>query len=241
MTTIALLGSKGGAGASLLATNLGVALARGSSAVLVDLHLGLGYDDLLLDLSPRRSWVDLLPVARELTERHLAIALERHSSGLQLLGAPAQWAVEVDPAGLATLVAGLAERFDWVLLDAPNGAQVPFGEAVRGADCALLITTPDLPALRNARRTVQGFPRDLRPRTQLVLNQIGRGHPAEPERIAQALDLSLLAALPTDLDAVAAQIGFGKPCVGDPGSSFGRAVGQIAAALEGMAGELGQA
>ncbi len=63
MTVIGILSAKGGVGASLVATNLGCVLAGYGQTLLLDLNPGSGADDLLLDLSPQRSWADLLPGA----------------------------------------------------------------------------------------------------------------------------------------------------------------------------------
>jgi len=63
MAVVGIRGVKGGSGASLLATNLGIALAAREPCLLIDLHARLGYDDLLLDLTVEKSWQDLLPVA----------------------------------------------------------------------------------------------------------------------------------------------------------------------------------
>jgi MinD superfamily P-loop ATPase len=74
MPILAVTGAKGGCGASLVATNLALALTPYGETLLVDMHVGDAGDDLLLDLSSERSWADLLPVASELTERHLELA-----------------------------------------------------------------------------------------------------------------------------------------------------------------------
>src|SRR3989304_2087705 len=85
MPVLAVTGAKGGCGASLVATNLALALAPYGATLLVDLHVGDSGDDLLLDLLSERTWADLLPVAAELTARHLDLVLQQHSGGLHFL------------------------------------------------------------------------------------------------------------------------------------------------------------
>lgn len=240
MTAVSVLSSKGGVGASTLVTNLGVALAQGSSCLLVDLCPGLGNDDLLLDLKAKYTWGDLLPVAAELTTHHLDLALVGHASGLQLLAAPA-----VNPPGsargyLLTLLQALASRFEWLLLDLPPGiGSLPrLGASL--ADIALLMATADPPALRNLHRLLEAMPEGWRSRSGLVLNQIGRRHPVDPASVAASLGLPLMAALPVDRAAVASQVNLGKPCAHDGRSPLGRAFVALARQLVTAKGQLGR-
>jgi pilus assembly protein CpaE len=231
VTTISVLSSKGGTGASLLATNLGVCLAGTAECVLVDLHLGAGYDDLLLDLSTERSWADLLHVAEELTPRHLELTLAVHESGLKLLGAPEGIPDGPDQTRTLKLLRVLGERFPWLVVDMPAGLDGTSRAVVDISDVILLVSTADPPALRAARRTLAVFPDDVCERCGLVLNQITRRHPAAPREIAASLGVKLLAALPPDPRAVGYQVNFGRPCVLDSRSALGRAVAVLARRL----------
>jgi pilus assembly protein CpaE len=224
--TVAVVGAKGGCGASLVATNLAIALARHGTALLVDLHRGDGNDDLLLDLRPERTWADLLPVAAELEARHLDLATQDHLSGLRFLAAPS------DPTQLDTrlvrLLQSLAARVHWLVLDVP-----PAAREATVADTIVLVTTPDPPALRNVQRLLQRMAPENRHKARLVLNQFTRAHPGHPVSIASALECSLLGVLPPDPRAVGFQISFGRPCALDARSAFGRGAAAMARALAG--------
>lgn len=241
MPVLGVLGSKGGTGASLVATNLAIALTFEGKVLLVDLHFHLAYDDLLLDLKPSKSWADLLPVADELTERHLELSLTEHASGLKLLAAPetrpAMDAELLKRGILLELLRGLKDRFDWTVVDLPLGIVPPTDQILEITDALLLIITGDLPALRNARRTLKNLPAELRANTFLVVNQLGRGHPVDPQKVAEALELDLIAALPPDPRAVGYQVSFGTPLALDSRSPLGRKIMQMTAdLLERLAG-----
>lgn len=223
MPVIGIASAKGGCGASLVATNLGVALASQAECLLVDLHAVGGGDDLLLDLHPTHSWADLLPVAGEISLHHLELTLGVHACGLKLLASPITPDVST-PEQRSTLLRSLASRFPWVLLDAPVGELGNLGEA----DLLILVSTCDPPALRSAQRALTILPPGLRSRTRLVLNQVGRGQPAKPGAIADGLGLPLLATLPPDPRAVGYQVHFGQPCVYQPRSDLGRGIKGVA-------------
>jgi pilus assembly protein CpaE len=237
MAAVGVFGVKGGCGASLLATNLGVALAGNDACLLIDLNPMLGSDDLLLDLALEKSWLDLLPVAGELTQHHLDLAAACHASGLRLLGAPPGCGDTVRRADLVKLLKGLKKRFVWILLDIP-AMRVDYAQAAFPiADILLLVSTLDHQALRSAKRLVQTLPSELRQKTGLVFNQVMRGHPAEPKATAASLELPLLGVLPFDQHAIGRQVNFGQLCVGDPRSPYGKAVAHLAARLTGGAAQ----
>lgn len=224
MASIAVFSAKGGSGASLVATNLAVLLARQGTALLLDANPGRGVDDLLLDLEAGRSWADLLPVAAELSDRHLSLCAARHPGGLALLAAPATLGPPASVENLPVLLQSLAARFDWLVVDSPGSDPILSSVLLAQPQVAVVVTTADPPALRSAHRLLDRFPAPLREQTGLVVNQIGRRHPASPAAIAESLGCALLASLPTDPRAVGYQVNFGQACVQDPRSPLGRAL-----------------
>jgi Flp pilus assembly CpaE family ATPase len=227
---ILMTGAKGGCGASLTATNLAVALARHAETLLVDLHDGEGVDDLLLDLRPQPSWAELLAVAGELSPRHLDLGTSMHASGLRLLASPPR----IGPAGperrMHDLVAELARRFAWVVVDLPARRWRSF-QAPAPQGWMLLVLTADPPALRAAQRWIESFDPPSRARVGLVFNQHTPAHPADPASIAASLGVRLWATLPRDARAVGFQVNFGRACAMDPDSAFGRAAADLARAV----------
>jgi Flp pilus assembly CpaE family ATPase len=228
LKVVSVLSAKGGSGSSLVAPNLGVLLAGHSDCILIDLHPALGYDELLLDLTPERSWADLLPVAEELSARHLELTLVPHSSGLKFISAPERMLGSLDGGKLLSLIEALAQQTSWLILDVPVGLEGITSYVLTLSDVLLLVTTADPPALRAAGRLVKTLPDDLSDKTRLVLNQITRRHPAKPREVAASLGVALLAALPPDPRAVGYQVNFGIPCVLDRRSSLGWAISTLA-------------
>jgi len=234
MAVITVVGAKGGSGVSLLATNLGVALAAREFCLLIDLNPLLGADDLLLDLQIEKSWLDLLPVAAELTERHLDLAAGSHESGLRLLSAPHASKIGLKRAEVAGLLKALEAKVTWMLLDLPVIEVGITSVAFPLTSMLLLVCMMDPLSLRSAKRLTAALPADLLQKTGIVFNQVGRDHPGDPGAAASSLGLPLLAVLPVDQDAVGRQVNFGQPCVADPRSRFGSEVAKLAARLTRM-------
>ena len=223
MPVIALQGAKGGVGTSLIATNLGCALAGNEQTLLLDVHGASGGDDLLLDLKSEHSWADLLPVAGELQKMHIQRAVAAHTSGLHLLASPPQ-IVGQDWGAFQILVRRLTRFYRWILLDLPSsGLHLPPLEAFQ-VEVFLLVTSPDPVALRAARRWRQRTASQPANRIGLVLNQYSTQHPAGPEGLAVSIDLPLVATIPIDLRAVGYQVNFGQVCVEDSRSIFGKSI-----------------
>ena len=205
--------------------------ARNATAALLDIHPGTGVADLLLNLTPRQSWADLLPVAHEIQPRHFELGRTSHASGLELYAAPDTAELEHPIEALLDVIQGLSKRVAWVILDLPVGWNQFSSLALPLVRKALLVTTADPIALRATRRLIEHVPEEARARTGLVINQFTRHHPIKPRLLADALDIELLATLPTDVRAVGSQVNFGQASVLDPRSAYGRGVTALAGRL----------
>jgi len=233
MAVLTVFSAKGGCGASLIATNLALALARSSATLLIDLHGQEGTDDLLLDLRSPHAWPELLPVATELTDRHVELVASKHPEGLVMLAAPASGNEPSLAQGSRSLLEALARRYAWVIVDAPSGTWSPVPAEL--SDTVLLVTTADPPALRCAKRLLQARPQAVHGRVGLVVNQFSRGQPASASEVAASLDTPLLAVVAVDPRGVGYQVNFGRPCALDRQSPLGRAA--LALARRFTAGE----
>ncbi len=231
MSVVSILGAKGGVGASLVATNLAMMLQGIDSAILVDLNLMSASDDLLLDLVPIRSWVDLLPVAGELDQRHIELAASIHERGLTFLAAPPAPPIASETERLPSLIRSLTRHFAWVVVDleAAPGGLMRLGLAE--TDVLLVVLTPDPPALRGARRLCEMLPTEALSRAGLVINQVGRFQPTDVEAIARALGCQLMGWLPRAPHLVADQVNFGRSVITDHGSSYTQQMAQLATRL----------
>ncbi|MDF1499376.1 MAG: AAA family ATPase [Anaerolineales bacterium] len=236
MAIVAVIGSKGGVGTSLIATNLGCSLAGPGSSLLVDLHAGNGVDDLLLDSSAEKTWLELFPVLNELQSKHVDLATSTHSSGLKLMRGPEGWNPVAGSEDARKLIRALDDLFDWCLIDLPPGLSLANQALLAISDAILLVTSADPPALRGALRFATALPSGSADRVGLVVDQINRQHPSTASQIAESLGMPLLAALPPDPRAVGYQIHFGRACVLDRASPFGRGIRALAGRLQKSAG-----
>ena len=177
----AVIGSRGGAGTTFLASHLAASFAAGGTrCVLVDLESGFGDLTIALGLRPDdrpRTIADLLSVIDELSPDHVADALHEHRSGFAVLLAPlSEGGQQAIPARLhAAVIALLAADFQSVVLHLPRGDSDVVRRAVELADEVLLLITLDLLSLYGARRTISALRlAESRTGVRLVANRVAR-------------------------------------------------------------------
>lgn len=187
-TVVTVSGAKGGVGATLTAVQLALAAqTSGRSTALVDMDLQTGDIASYLDVQFRRSVADLAAIT-DISPRVLADAVFRHDCGLALLLAPAEGerGEDVTDRAVRQIVSALRARYDVVVIDC--GAQLggAGAAAVEMADRALLVTTPDVVAVRGAKRTVRMWDRlQIRKaeETVIVVNRHSRATEIQPPLI----------------------------------------------------------
>ncbi|MEV0849957.1 TadE/TadG family type IV pilus assembly protein [Streptomyces sp. NPDC049954] len=188
---VTLTGAKGGVGTTLTAVHLALAAqASGRAVALLDLDLQCGDVAAYLDVQFRRSAVDLAGIA-DITPRVLQDAMFVHPSGVCLLIAPAEGerGEEVTDRAARQIIGALRSRFELVVVDCGSQLTAAGAAAVELADQALLVVTPDVMAVRAAKRAVRLWDRlQIRKaeETLTVINRHSRGteiQPALVERI----------------------------------------------------------
>jgi Flp pilus assembly CpaE family ATPase len=172
---VAIAGAKGGVGTSVLALLLARA-GRAGDTVLVDLDLGGGDLTAYTGVRTRRSVVDLAAVEGEITGRMLRETTYEVPGGLRLLPAPGEGerGEEMTSAAARSVVSALRFESGLAVIDVGTHLDEPRATALEFADRVLLVTTPDLPALRAARRSLAQWDRLAirRPSAvELVLNR----------------------------------------------------------------------
>ncbi|MEV7287183.1 AAA family ATPase [Streptomyces sp. NPDC093252] len=156
-TVVTVSGAKGGVGTTLTAVHLALAAqASGRSTCVVDMDLQTGDIAAYLDVQFRRSVVDLAAIT-DISPRVLADAVFRHDTGLALLLAPGEGerGEEVTDRATRQIVSALRSRYETVVLDCGSQMSGAGAAAVEMADTALLVTTPDVVAVRGAKRLVR--------------------------------------------------------------------------------------
>ncbi|MFF8725236.1 CpaE family protein [Streptomyces sp. NPDC015171] len=237
-TVVTVSGAKGGVGASLTAVQLALAAqASGRATALVDLDLQSGDIASYLDIQFRRSVADLAAIT-DISPRVLADAVFRHDTGLALLLAPGEGerGEEVTDRAARQLVSALRSRYEVVVIDC--GAQLggAGAAAVEMADTALLVTTPDVIAVRAAKRTVRMWDRlQIRKaeETTVVVNRHTRGTEIQPALIQRITGTALArTAVPANFKELQGVVDAGRVHELDAKST-------VKQALWGLAGELG--
>jgi pilus assembly protein CpaE len=175
---ICVLGSKGGVGKTVAATNLGAALAtRGKRTVLIDLDLQFGDVALALGLAPETTLFDLAVSGGSLDADKLDDFMLRHPSGLRVLAAPARpdQAVSVTAQMLTTVYSLLREEYDFVVVDTPPAFTSEVIATVDVATWICMIAMFDALSLKNTRLgldtlELMGHPPE---QVRVVLNRAG--------------------------------------------------------------------
>lgn len=213
-----VVSGKGGVGKSMLVAALGALFSLdGKSVVLVDVNTGMRGLDMMLGMENRIVF-DLGDVLEGHCDVNQALVREK-GTGMRVIAACQISDTEaLSEEGLMGLVRILREKFDMVLLDSASGIGRGFTAAVRAAGNAILLTTPDDMALRDADRVTGLLHRLDTPSPLVVINRIREdlvdaGLQYAPEVCSQVLDLSICGVIPEDDQILRATLSK-RPAVG---------------------------
>ena len=152
---IVITSGKGGVGKTTTSANVGTGLAiLGKKVVLIDTDIGLRNLDVVMGLENRIVY-NLVDVVEGNCRMKQALIKDKRYPNLFLLpSAQTRDKTSVNPGQMVKLVDDLREEFDYVLLDCPAGIEQGFQNAIAGADRALVVTTPEVSAIRDADRII---------------------------------------------------------------------------------------
>ncbi len=234
-----VMGSAGGVGSTMLATNLAVELAMLSEGnmTLIDLDYRYGQVATLLDVEPSYTLADLAGAPEELEPTVLSKALATHSSGVKVLARPNNLseADNITAAACMGVFTTLMQMSDYVVADGPTRFDVGGKSLLALSDCNLLIVQTLVPCVRNAIRIIEwmrecGHNLD---RTKVICNRVGResAH-LTVKNVSETLGMPVAATIPEDWTTVSGAINLGEPLSEhDPKSKVRAAVQGIAKTL----------
>lgn len=209
---------KGGVGKTTAVANIGTGLAmRGYNVVLVDTDIGLRNLDLLLGLENRIVY-NIVDVAEKRCQLRQALIKDKRLSNLYLL--PAAQTREKDAINrnqMIEIIESLRPSFDYILIDCPAGIEQGFKNAIAGADTAIVITTPEVAAVRDADRVIglleaNGFNDPLLIINRVRPEMVRKGDMLGIEDVLEILAIKLLGIIPED-EEIIVSVNKGEPII----------------------------
>jgi pilus assembly protein CpaE len=215
---IALFGSKGGVGTTSLGVNLAIAIQQQrptARIAILDCNTEFGDLAVLLNLNVNRNLLDLIDV-EELEAQYVNDIFIPHTSGIKVLPNPSPTQAElVTGDKIKKVLPVLRRQFDFVFFDTRPTFTEPVLSILDNADTVLLITTADIPSIRNARLFFEVVEQLQYPagKVKLILNKYDPGGSVTAQAIQTSIKHPLLAEIPRDDRAVGHAIQQGLPYV----------------------------
>ena len=216
---IVITSGKGGVGKTTTTANVGTGLAmEGKKVVLIDTDIGLRNLDVVMGLENRIVY-NLVDVIEGNCRIKQALIKDKRNPTLYLLpSAQTRDKTAVSPEEMAKLTEELKDEFDYILLDCPAGIEQGFKNAIAGADRAIVVTTPEVSAIRDADRIIGLLDANEIKKTELVVNRlrtdmVKRGDMMSSQDVVEILSVDLLGVVPDD-ENIVVSTNQGEPLVG---------------------------
>lgn len=236
--SIVITSGKGGVGKTTTTANVGTALAMmGKKVVVIDADIGLRNLDLLLGLENRIVY-NLVDVVEGTCRLKQALIKDKRFDNMFLLPtAQTKDKTAVTPDQMQKLVDGLKEEYDYVIIDCPAGIEHGFENAVAGADRAIIVSTPEVSAVRDADRIIGKLEAKGLENHELIVNRIKyemtvKGEMLNIDDMTDILAIKLLGIVPDD-EKIVMSTNRGEPAVMDKDSKAGQAYRNIAKRITG--------
>ncbi len=235
---IVVTSGKGGVGKTTTTANLGVGLSKlGKKVVLIDTDMGLRNLDIVLGLENHVVY-DLMDIVTGVCTPKQAAIEDKRFKGLFLIPAAQtkdKDAVNVDQ--MKELCEKLKKDFDFIIIDCPAGIEQGFKNAIAGADKALIVTTPEVSAVRDADRIIGLLEANEIEEHYLIINRlrpdmVRRGYMMNVNEIIDILHIDLIGIVLDDQN-ITISANKGEPVVVNPRSSAGQGYRNISERLNG--------
>ncbi len=229
---IVITSGKGGVGKTTTTANLGTALSlSGKKTVVVDADIGLRNLDVVMGLENRIVY-DIVDVVEGTCRLKQALIKDKRFENLYLLpAAQTRDKNAVSPEQMKNLCNQLKESFAYVLIDCPAGIEQGFKNAIAGADKAVVVTTPEVSAVRDADRIIGLLEANDVHDPRLIINRVRlemvkRGDMMNMEDIIDILAIDLIGVVPDD-ETIIISTNRGEPAVTENKSLAGQAYRNI--------------
>lgn len=235
---IVITSGKGGVGKTTTTANLGVGLSKlGKKVVLIDTDIGLRNLDVVLGLENRIVY-DLVDVVTGVCKPKQALIKDKRFDGLYLI--PAAQTRDKDAVNVEQMKAlceELKKDYDYIIIDCPAGIEQGFKNAIAGADKAIVVTTPEVSAVRDADRIIGLLEANELEEHYLLINRIRpdmvkRGDMMNIDDIIEILSIDLIGIVPDD-EEIIVSTNKGEPAVTDMKSKAGQGYRNITKRLIG--------
>lgn len=229
---IVITSGKGGVGKTTTSANLGTGLAMaGKKVAMIDADIGLRNLDVIMGLENRIVY-DLIDVIEGNCRMKQALIRDKRYENLFLMpAAQTRDKDAINPEQMNKLCESLKEEFDYIIIDCPAGIEQGFKNAIAGADRAIVVTTPEVSAVRDADRIIGLLEANELKNPMLVLNRIRvdmvkKGDMMAMDDVTEILAIDILGIVPDD-ESIVISANKGEPSVTDSSSKAGEAYRNI--------------
>lgn len=236
--TLVITSGKGGVGKTTSTANIGVSLSKlGKKTVVIDADIGLRNLDVILGLENRIVYT-IIDVIENRCRLKQALIKDKRYDGLYLLPASqTKDKTAIRPTQMRKICKELENTFDYIVVDSPAGIEQGFQNAVAGAKDAIVVTTPEVSAVRDADRIISLLDVNGIENTKLIINRakedmMKKGQMMDTNDILDILGIELIGIVPDEKEIVISS-NRGEPVAGKEDLITGQAYMDIARRITG--------